>query len=262
MSCALKDDFEDTMPELKTVNDAQLEALLNGDKPVMVLITSGDGLRGDFKVAYEKAAQEQPGIQFVRIDPTANPKAAARFGAEEKPLLVAWYCGQEVARRLRPWGSDLPLALEVVQNLVKTQTPEQEESETTAVTENTDNAPIVLDAPVTVTDATFEQEVLNSDLPVLVDFWAAWCGPCRMVAPILEKLAGEFAGQIKIAKVDVDANPALSQAFRIQSIPNLMIVKDRTIIFNQPGALPEASMRELVKQAIAFEVPKQQQPAE
>ncbi|MCC6803727.1 MAG: thioredoxin [Anaerolineae bacterium] len=125
------------------------------------------------------------------------------------------------------------------------------------------NQPTVLNKPVTVTDATFEQEVLNSDLPVLVDFWAAWCGPCRMVAPVLEKLAGEFAGQIKIAKVDVDANPGLSQAFRIQSIPNLMIVKQRTMIFNQPGALPEAALRDLIQQAIALEIPKQnQQPAE
>jgi thioredoxin-like negative regulator of GroEL len=76
-----------------------------------------------------------------------------------------------------------------------------------------------------------------------------------MVAPILDKLAKEFAGKIKIAKVDVDANPRLSQTFRIQSIPNLMIVKNRTIIFNQPGALPEPSMRDLVQQAIALQVP-------
>ncbi|MDZ4766843.1 MAG: thioredoxin [Chloroflexota bacterium] len=118
---------------------------------------------------------------------------------------------------------------------------------------------IVHSTPVTVTDATFEQEVLLSDIPVLVDFWAAWCGPCRAVAPVLEKLAGEYAGKLKIAKVDVDANPALSQAFRIQSIPNLMIVKERTIIFNQPGALPEAQMRELVKKALEYTVPAQPQ---
>jgi thioredoxin 1 len=79
-----------------------------------------------------------------------------------------------------------------------------------------------------------------------------------MVAPILDKLAKEFAGKIKIAKVDTDANPRLSQTFRIQSIPNLMIVKNRTIVFNQPGALPEAVLRDLVNQAIALQVPPPQ----
>ena len=115
---------------------------------------------------------------------------------------------------------------------------------------------------IEITKSNFQAEVVDSDVPVLLDLWAAWCGPCRMVGPILEKLAGEFAGQIKIAKVDVDANPGLSQAFRIQSIPNLMIVKERTMIFNQPGALPEAALRDLITQAIALQIPSQGQQAD
>ena len=82
-----------------------------------------------------------------------------------------------------------------------------------------------------VTDATFEEEVLHSDRPVVVDFWAAWCGPCRMVAPEMEKLAEKYAGTVDVVKVDVDANPGLSRAFNILSIP--------TIAFFKPGEQPK-----------------------
>jgi thioredoxin 1 len=110
-------------------------------------------------------------------------------------------------------------------------------------------------ATVKVTDATFQAEVIDQDLPVLVDFWAEWCGPCRQIGPALEKLAKEFEGQIRVAKVNVDENPGLSQTFQIMSIPNLMMIKNRTMVFNQPGALPEPVMRDLIKQLIALEVP-------
>ena len=84
--------------------------------------------------------------------------------------------------------------------------------------------------PVTITDATFEQEVLQADMPVVVDFWATWCGPCKMVAPEMEKLAAKYEGAVDVVKVDVDANPGLSRMFNIMSIP--------TIAFFRPGAQP------------------------
>ena len=244
-----------------TLTEANLDAVMNGEKPVLLLFTSGEGLRSDFKAAFDKGAREDTsGVIYARVDPHQQAALAQRFGVGEKPMLVAWYCGEEIARRQKPWGTDLPLAIEMLQKAVAdsgsltaaTALSEVHKEEEKPVTQ-----PTVFNKPVNVTDATFEQEVLNSDLPVLVDFWAEWCGPCRMVGPILEKLAGEFAGQIKIAKVDTDANPALSQAFRIQSIPNLMIVKQRTMIFNQPGALPENALRDLIQQAIALELPPQ-----
>lgn len=108
--------------------------------------------------------------------------------------------------------------------------------------------------PVKVTDDTFEQEVVNAELPVLVDFWAEWCGPCRMIGPVLDKLAAEYAGKVLIAKVNVDENQQLAQAFQVMSIPNLMMVKDQTIVFNQAGALPEPVLRDLIEQLIALDV--------
>lgn len=250
------------MSEPITLTDANFDAVVATDKPVLILVSNGDGVRGDFKVAFNKQSSEDGKMVYALLDPTRNPYAAQKLNVstqpDVKPVLVAWHCGEEIVRRPRPWGSDLPLALEALQKSVSERTPQP-----TAVAPQEQPAPdhspkkgtIVFNKPVEVTDATFETEVLQSDLPVLVDFWAAWCGPCRMVAPILDKLAGEFAGKIKIAKVDVDANPGLSQAFQIRSIPNLMIIKNRTMIFNQPGALPEPSMRNLIQQAIDLEVP-------
>lgn len=251
------------MREPITLTDQNLEEMLASDKPIFVLITNGDGLKGDFKAAFNKQADEDSQYIYARLDPTRNPRAAQMFGAGEKPLLVGWHCGGEVVRRSRPWGSDLPLALEAMKAAAAEKSPPvmNMNAEQTPLETEEEKPMEILKKPINVTDETFETEVLQSDLPVLVDFWAAWCGPCRMVAPILDKLAGEYAGKLKIAKVDTDANPGLSQAFRISSIPNLMVVKDRTIIFNQPGALPEASLRQLIDQVLVFEVPpREEQP--
>jgi thioredoxin 1 len=198
-------------------------------------------------------------VLFARIDPKQNPQVAARFDIGDKPMLIAWYCGEEIVRRNRPWGTDVPLAVEMLQNAAKNDL-KPEKPEEKKEPQMTDKS-IVETHPVNVTDATFQQDVIDSELPVVVDFWAAWCGPCRQVAPIFDKLAQEYAGKVRVAKVNVDENPALSQTFRVTSIPTIMMIKERTIVFNQPGALPEPVMRDLFNQLLALEIKPQDKQA-
>ncbi len=93
--------------------------------------------------------------------------------------------------------------------------------------------------PLEVTDASFQSEVLQSDKPVLVDFWAIWCGPCKMVAPIVEEIAAQYDGKIKVMKMDVDANPQTTMQFGIRSIPTLMIFKGGQVVEQIIGAIPK-----------------------
>ena len=95
---------------------------------------------------------------------------------------------------------------------------------------------------VTLTDANFDEEVLKSDLPVLVDFWAVWCGPCRMIAPIIDELAGEYKGKLKVGKVDVDNNADVAARYRIQSIPTMKIFLKGEMVDSMVGALPKAQI--------------------
>ena len=94
--------------------------------------------------------------------------------------------------------------------------------------------------PLAVTDATFEHDVLRQPGLTIVDFWAAWCGPCRMLAPVLDQLADEYAGQVRIAKLDVDANPATATRYQVRSIPLLLFFKDGREIDQIVGAVPRA----------------------
>ena len=100
---------------------------------------------------------------------------------------------------------------------------------------------------VTITKENFESEVLKSDVPVLLDFWATWCGPCRMIAPALEEIAAENAGKLKVGKVNVDEEMELAMQFGVTSIPLLVVMKDGKIVNKAVGAMPKAKIEALFK---------------
>jgi len=106
----------------------------------------------------------------------------------------------------------------------------------------------MISEPVHVTDDAFEKTILQSELPVIVDFWAPWCGPCKMVAPALEKLAKEEAGKLLVSKVNTDENPSWAGKFGIQGIPTMLFFLGGKLIHRQVGALPEPMLREVVNQ--------------
>lgn len=105
-------------------------------------------------------------------------------------------------------------------------------------------------ATVAATDATFDAIVKDSNLPVVVDFWAEWCGPCKQIGPSLEELSTEMEGKIKVVKVDVDSNPSAAAALGVRGIPALFLFKDGQVISNKTGAAPKAALKSWIEDAI------------
>ena len=106
----------------------------------------------------------------------------------------------------------------------------------------------MINEPVHVTDSAFEKTVLQSQLPVIVDFWAPWCGPCKMIGPILDKIAKEYAGKLIVAKVNTDENPQWAGQFGVQGIPTMLFVSEGKIAHRQVGAMPEGMLRGVIDQ--------------
>jgi thioredoxin 1 len=100
--------------------------------------------------------------------------------------------------------------------------------------------------PIEITDSNFQQEVLNSDKPVLLDFWAVWCGPCKHIAPVVEEIAKDYDGRLKVGKVDVDTNPEISMKFGVRSIPTLMVFKGGKVVEQVIGAVHKRNLLEKV----------------
>ena len=101
-------------------------------------------------------------------------------------------------------------------------------------------------AEITITKQNFENEVLNSDKPVLVDFWATWCGPCRMLAPVIEEIAAEYEGKVKVGKVNVDDEPDLAMKFKVVSIPTVVLIKNGEVVNSMVGYRPKSEIEQML----------------
>lgn len=235
------------MPRFDTplhTNDQSIDRVLNSGLPVVLVIWRGS-LDGSLEESLRQIARNDAGRLLVaRLDADANPQTAARF-AGPLPLLVAFRDGQEVARAE---GVSSVAAREYVDFLLgRGPRPQARPAPSPAAQAAPSGAPA---KPVPVSDASFRRDVLESDLPVLVDLWAPWCGPCHMIAPVVEKLAGDYAGRLKVAKLNVDENPATANAYHVQGIPTLLIFRDGRVVDRIVGAAPEPLLRGKVDAAL------------
>ena len=228
---------------LKT-NDQSFERVLATGLPCVFIFLNG-AAPAPLLQAMNRLASEYAGdLLLAEIQMQENPVVTKRYQVRQNPSLVAFRKGQIFSRAEGISAADLDS--HIAHLLGKAPKPANPPTSSPGAA----NRPTGSSQPLAITDRTFDLEVLRSTLPVLVDFWAPWCGPCRMTEPVLEKMAGEMAGRLQIAKVNVDENPLTAQRYGIQSIPTMLVFKGGIILDRWVGALPEAALRSKVAKYI------------
>jgi thioredoxin 1 len=238
-----------------TTNDLSLDRLLAVRLPIMLVFiehNEGQNIQKELNTLAEQFAGK---LLIAKISPKENPGASSRFRISQTPTIVGLKDGEIILS-----AQGLPTAS--ISDYARFFTglgPKPIEDYRRESASDKHNVPIngkdrtggpTGSQPKPVTDHSFDKEVMHSTLPVLVDFWAPWCGPCKITDPILEKLAPEMHGKLAIVKVNVDENPQLSYRYGIQSIPTMIVVKNGNVIDRWTGALPEPAIRQRLSTAI------------
>lgn len=220
-----------------TTDDKGLKKVLGQKQPALVVLYDGEDNDKPLMDAMKTAAKKNAGeLLVVRVDASENPKTLAQYDNPDLPALVTLtqaFFGRKVkatAEGIRP--ADLRAHIDHL--LHDKPLPKKKNNNgngrKTAATSGT----------VHVTQSTFGREVLKSKEPVLVDFWAPWCGPCRSIAPFIDKMAAQYAGKVKVAKLNTDQNPRISQQYNIKSIPTMILFRDGKPAERLVGANPNA----------------------
>ncbi|HSL44251.1 MAG TPA: thioredoxin [Anaerolineales bacterium] len=221
-------------------SDMSLDRVLSVGLPVAMIFHERD-LPADLRQTMDNLARQYAGkALIVTLARNDAAQAVSRFGIRAFPGLATWREGKTVTSQQSVSPADIEAHVAYLLGEGPRPIPQATTQTKAAANQSTDNRPIA------VGEANFDREVLRADRPVLVDFWAPWCAPCRMVAPALESLARDHGKSLKVAKVNVDENPGLAGRYGAMSIPTMVVIKGGREVDRWVGALPEQAIRSRV----------------